>query len=496
MSDRTQRDVHVAIIGAGFGGLGAAARLRRAGFDDLLILERAADLGGVWRDNSYPGCACDVPSQLYSLSFAPNPGWSRSYSGQAEIWAYLRRVAAEFDLLGRIRFGHEVLAAAWDEGARRWRITTSVGALSAAVLVVASGALSEPATPRLPGAEAFAGAAFHSARWDHGYDLAGRAVAVIGTGASAIQFIPAIQPRVARLTVYQRTAPWVVPRRERAFSLAERRLLARFPALRLLARGAVYAGREVAVVAFRRPRLMRAAQRSVERQLARAVPDAALRAKLTPDYTLGCKRVLLSNDYYPAIQRPNVELVTEPIVEVRPGGVVAADGAERPADAIIYATGFRVTSQPIAGRISGRDGRTLAEHWGPSPHAHLGTTVAGFPNMFFLQGPGTGLGHSSVLIMIEAQIEHLVGALELMRRRGVAAVEPLPAAQAAFVAELDRRMAGTVWTAGGCASWYLDASGRNSTLWPGYTWQFRRRVAPFDPAEYRLEPAGAATASA
>lgn len=492
MSDNTPRDVQIAIIGAGFGGLGAAARLRQAGFHDLLIFERAGDVGGVWRDNTYPGCACDVQSHLYSLSFAPNPDWSRSYSPQGEIWAYLRRVAAEFDLRGRIRFGHEVLAAAWDDAARRWRIETSRGAFSAAVLVVGSGGLSEPAIPRLPGAERFAGAAFHSARWDHGYDLAGKAVAVIGTGASAIQFIPAIQPLVGRLSVYQRTAPWVIPRNERAFSLAERRLFARFPALRLLARGANYVGREIRVLGFRNPRLMRLLQHSVERSLARSVPDPVLRAKLTPDYIMGCKRVLLSNDYYPAIQQANVELVTAPIAEVRAASIVTADGAERPADAIIYGTGFQVTAQPIAGRITGRAGRTLAEHWSPSPKAHLGTTVAGFPNMFFLQGPGTGLGHSSVLIMIEAQIEHLVGALELMRARGAAAVEPRPEAQAAYVAALDRQMEGTVWTAGGCKSWYLDPSGRNSTLWPGYTWQFRRRVRRFDPAEYALSEAAPA----
>jgi cation diffusion facilitator CzcD-associated flavoprotein CzcO len=490
VQDTAQRDLPIAIIGAGFGGIGAAVRLLQAGYTNLQIFERADEVGGVWRDNSYPGAACDVPSHLYSFSFAPNPDWSRSYSHQPEIWAYLRRVAAEFGVMPHVRFGTEVRAARWDDAAARWRISTSRGDHSAAVLVVGSGGLSEPAVPALPGAAQFAGVSFHSARWDHSYDLDGKRVAVIGTGASAIQFIPAIQPRVAQLSVFQRTPPWVLPRDERAFSLAERRLMARFPLLRLLARGRIYLLRELLVAGFRNLRLMRVVQRAAERYLAEAVPDPELRARLTPDYAVGCKRILSSNDYYPAVQRPNVEIVTDPIAELRAHSVVTADGVERPIDAIIYGTGFQVTTQPIAERITGRDGRTLAAAWAPSPMAHLGTTVAGFPNMFILQGPGTGLGHTSVLIMIEAQIEHLVDAVRQMRARNLAAVEPRAEAQAAYVAALDRAMEGTVWTTGGCRSWYLDATGRNSTLWPGYTWQFRRRVRRFNPAEYLLRPAG------
>jgi cation diffusion facilitator CzcD-associated flavoprotein CzcO len=484
---REPATTQIAIIGAGFGGIGAAVRLLQAGFDNLVIFERAEDLGGVWRDNSYPSCACDVPSHLYSFSFAPNPDWSRSFSGQAEIWAYLRRVACAFGVLPRIRFCHEVLAAMWHEGRRRWLIATSRGPYEAAALVVGSGALSEPAIPELPGLEQFAGASFHSARWDHGYALAGRRVAVVGTGASAIQFVPAIQPVVGQLLVFQRTPPWIVPRVERPIPLAERRLYARFPALQLVQRARVYAVRELLVAAFRHPRLMGLTmQRAAERFLERSVPDPALRARLRPGYDVGCKRILASNDYLPALQRPNVELITERIVAVTPAGLVTADGVERGADAIIFGTGFRVTAQPIAGKIRGREGRTLAETWGASPRAHLGTTVAGFPNMFFLQGPNTGLGHSSVIYMIERQIEHLVRALRHMRERGATTIEPRPEAQAAFVAAVDRGMAGTVWTAGGCRSWYLDAAGRNSTLWPGYTWQFARRLRRFDPSEYLL----------
>lgn len=475
----------IAIIGGGFGGIGAAIRLRQAGFNELIIFERAAELGGVWRDNSYPGCACDVPSHLYSLSFAPNPNWSHSFSRQPEIWDYLRRVACEFGVLPHVRLGHEVLGAVWDDGRQRWQIETSRGPYEARFLVVASGALSEPAIPAIPGLECFAGANFHSARWDHSYDLAGRRVAVIGTGASAIQFIPAIQPSVERLLVFQRTPPWIVPRVERSISLAERRLFARFPLLQRLQRAWIYAVRELLVAAFRRPWLMRwTLQRAAERYLERSVPDPELRTKLTPRYAMGCKRILASNDYLPAIQQPNVELITERIVAVTARGPVTADGVEHAVDAIIFGTGFKVTTQPIAGRIRGRDGRTLAETWGVSPQAHLGTTVAGFPNMFFLQGPNTGLGHTSVLYMIERQIEHMVRALRHMRQRGATAIEPRPEAQAAFVAAVDRAMKGTVWTAGGCQSWYLDGSGRNSTIWPGYSWQFARRLRRFDPAEY------------
>jgi cation diffusion facilitator CzcD-associated flavoprotein CzcO len=313
-------------------------------------------------------------------------------------------------------------------------------------------------------------------------------VAVVGTGASAIQFIPAIQPQVGRLLVFQRTPPWIVPRVERPISLAERRLYARLPALQLLQRARVYAVRELLVAAFRHPRLMRhTLQRAAERFLERSVPDPALRAKLRPRYAVGCKRILASNDYLPALQRPNVELITERIVAVTARGPVTDDGVERPVDAIIFGTGFKVTTQPIAGRIRGRGGRALAEVWGASPRAHLGTTVAGFPNMFFLQGPNTGLGHTSVIYMIERQIEHVVRALQHMRERAATTIEPRPEAQQAFVTAVDRAMRGTVWTAGGCASWYLDAAGRNSTLWPGYTWQFARRLRRFDPAEYLLE---------
>ncbi|HEX8559484.1 MAG TPA: NAD(P)/FAD-dependent oxidoreductase [Pyrinomonadaceae bacterium] len=474
----------VAIIGSGFGGLGAAIRLRQRGEEDFLVFERAGEVGGTWRDNSYPGCACDVQSHLYSFSFAPNPGWTRSYSAQPEIWDYLRRCARDFGVLPHVRFNHEVREAAWDDDAQLWRVETSRGTYTASVLVMASGALSEPRVPEIPGLGGFEGRSFHSARWAHDYDLRGKRVAVIGTGASAVQFVPEIQPLVSRLHVFQRTPPWVMPRTDRPFSERERELFRRFPALQRAARAGIYAFRELFVFGFRHLRLSRLIRRVALRHLAKAVSDPALRARLTPDYDIGCKRILVSNDYLPALTRPNVELVTAPVREARARSIVDGEGVERPVDAIIFGTGFRVTDQPLAGRVRGRGGVTLEEVWRGSPRAHLGTTVAGFPNLFILLGPNTGLGHTSVVYMIEAQIELLLGALDYMGRSGAAEFEPRPEAQAAYVAEVDRRMRGTVWTTGGCASWYLDRTGRNSTLWPDFTWRFRRRLARLDPAEY------------
>ncbi len=478
--------VRVAIIGSGFAGLGAAIRLKQEGEDDFVVLERADAVGGVWRDNRYPGAACDVQSHLYSLSFAPNPDWSHRFAPQPEIWAYLERCATDFGLRPHLRFGHDVEAAAWDDDALRWRIETSRGALTADVLIAAPGALAEPRLPEIPGLDTFEGRAFHTSRWDESIDLTGARVAVVGTGASAIQVVPAIQPRVERLVLFQRTPPWVMPRNDRRLGACVRRLLARVPGVRRALRRALYTFREGFGIVFRDLRVARLAERVARRHLRRQVPDPTLRAVLTPDYTFGCKRVLLSDDYYPALIQPNVTVVDGGVVEVRPHGVVGPDGVEHAADVIVFGTGFHVTDFPFAHRVRGRDGRCLTDVWGPSPAAHLGTTVAGFPNLFVLSGPNTGLGHNSVILMIEAQIEHLVGALRFMAARGVAAVEPRPEAQTAFLDEVDAMMEGTVWTDGGCRSWYLDATGRNSTLWPGSVRAFRRRVEPFDAGEYHL----------
>jgi cation diffusion facilitator CzcD-associated flavoprotein CzcO/acetyl esterase/lipase len=479
--------LRVAIVGSGFGGLGAAIRLQQRGIDDFLVFERADDLGGTWRDNSYPGCTCDVPSHLYSFSFAPNPGWSRSFSGQAEIWEYLRDCARRFGILPRLRFGHEVRQASWEEAGQRWRVETSRGTWTADVLVAAAGPLSEPAIPALPGLDGFAGKVFHSARWDHDHDLGGRQVAVVGTGASAIQFVPEIQPKVGRLRVFQRTAPWVLPRRDRALTKAERRLYRAVPAAQRVARWSIYWAREWFTTGFLHPRMMRLPQRLALRHLCGSVPDPELRARLTPDYTLGCKRVLLSNDYLPTLTRKNVELVSAGIREVRADGIVTDDGVAHPADTIIFGTGFRVTDMPVASRITGRDGRTLSETWAGSPKAYLGVAVAGFPNLFLLLGPNTGLGSTSVVLMIEAQVEYLLRALDHLRAAGAATVEPRPGAQQAFLDEVDARMRPTVW-ATGCASWYMDRTGRVSAIWPGFSTGYRRRLRRFDPDHHLTTP--------
>ena len=476
----------IAIIGSGFSGLGAAIRLACEGIDDFVILERASEVGGTWRDNTYPGCSCDVESHLYSLSFAPEPGWTYRFSRQAEIWRYLQRLAHDFDLLRRIRFQHEVQRAYWDRSERRWRIETSQGPLSAQVLVVATGPLSAPSYPTLPGLDRFKGRAFHSAQWDHGFDFTGKRVAVVGTGASAVQIVPELQKQVAKLFVFQRTAPWIVPRPDAPIPEWRRRLYHRVPPLQAAVRFFIYLYREIWIVVFRHPILMRRLQRLASRYLERSVSDPALRAKLTPAYAMGCKRILLSNVYYPALTKPNVDVVTDRIVDVREHAIVTADLVERAVDAIVFATGFRVTDPPIAAHLRGRDGQSLREAWQGSPKAHVGTTIAGFPNLFLLLGPNTGLGHNSVVYMTEAQIEHLVRAVQYMTRERIDALEPTEAAQRAFVSAIDRRMRGTVWTSGGCSSWYLDRTGRNSTLWPDSSWSYYRRASRFDAGEYHV----------
>ena len=477
--------VQIAIVGTGFGGLGTAIQLKRQGMNDFVVLERAGDVGGVWRDNRYPGCACDVESNLYSFSFAPNPDWSHSFSAQPEILAYLRRCASDFGITPHICFHHEVREAVWDNQAHCWRIETTQGMYTANILVAAAGALSVPSIPELPGIAEFAGPVFHSATWDESRDLRGKRVAVVGTGASAIQFVPAIQPQVAQLHLFQRTPAWVMPRRDRPLHWHERRLFARFPLLQRASRAWIYSTRELFGMGFRHPRIMKSLQQTALAHMHAAIADPELRAKLTPNYTIGCKRILISNDYYPALAQPNVEVVTDGIAQVRTNSIVGQDGIERPVDVIIFGTGFQITDFPFAKRVRGVTGGTLSEAWAGSPRAYMGTTVTGFPNLFILQGPNTGLGHTSVIYMIEAQIAHVVAAVRHLQHNGLTAIEPDPQAQTQFVADVDAMMRGTVWVDGGCQSWYLDRTGRNSSIWPDFTWNFRRRAQQFSPQAYR-----------
>jgi len=475
----------IAIIGSGFAGLGMAARLRRRGVTDFAVFERAGEVGGTWRDNTYPGCACDVKSDLYSFSFAPNPEWRHRYARQPEILEYLRRTADRFEVRPHIRFGHEVERAEWDDVGGLWHLQTSGGSSSARVLISGHGPLIEPKWPEIPGLETFSGARFHSARWDHSAQLHGKRVAVIGTGASAVQFVPEVQKVAAGLTVFQRSAPWVMPRLDRPTGERRRALFRRLPALQRLSRQWIFGVAEARFLSFSDPRVGRLAEQAGRRHLEAQVADPALRAKLTPDYRLGCKRILISDDYYPALTRPGVELVTERICEVRGAHLVTADGQEREFDVLIGGTGFNATRPAVARLVFGREGRSLAETWQPHMEALHGTTVVGFPNLFMIVGPNTGLGHNSMVYMMEAQMGYILRALEHLDTGHLLSLEPRPEAQAAYNAALQRKLRGTVWMQGGCTSWYIDEGGRNTSLWPQRAAQFRRALSHFDPALYR-----------
>ncbi len=484
-----QPHVQVAIIGSGFAGLAMAIQLKRHGHDDFVVLERADEVGGTWRDNTYPGCACDVPSTLYSFSFAANPDWASSFSPQHEIHRYLQDCVRRFSLRGHLRLRHEVLGASWDASTAHWSIETSRGQFTATVLVSATGQLSEPIVPDLAGLERFTGTAVHTSRWDPALDLTGSRVAVLGTGASAAQLVPAIADRVAALHVFQRTAAWVLPQHNRSRHGVERRALRAFPWLLRATRAAPYWGRECALIGFTHPRIMRAVSLLARLHLRRQVSQPALRAALTPEYAMGCKRVVRSSTFYPTLSRPHVELVTDAIRELREHSVVTADGTERKVDVLVFGTGFRAAEMPMARLIRGRDGRLLADEWRHGgAQAYLGTTVAGFPNLFLLTGPNSALAHNSVLLGIEAQVRYVLSALRLMQSRRLAALEVRPQAQATFVREVASRMAGTVWMTGGCRSWFLDHAGRNTTVWPWFTARFRRLTRHFDPHNYLLVP--------
>jgi cation diffusion facilitator CzcD-associated flavoprotein CzcO len=478
-------DVDVAIIGSGFAGVGMGYRLKDAGMHDFVILERAADVGGTWWWNTYPGCQCDIPSHLYSFSFALNPNWTRTYPLQKEILDYLRGCAEEFGLMPHIRFGCEVTRASWNPAARRWRIDTSRGEIRARVLVAAHGSLSEPRLPVIPGRESFAGRSFHSAQWDHSVDLAGKRVAVLGTGASAIQIVPGIQPEVERLHVFQRTPPWILPHTDRAITRIERWLYRRVPPVQRIPRALAYWYRELASPAFTRDsRLLTPLELHARLHMKRQVKDAGLREKLTPTYRIGCKRILPSNKWYPAIQAHNVEVVTDRIAEITPRGILTSSGEEFELDVIIYATGFEVTDVPLSRLLVGRRGQTLDEAWRGSPQAYKNATVPGFPNLFLV--PGLQTGYSSQVFMIEAQLNYVIDALGTMHDQGLEAIDVKDDAFGTWNDAVQRRMPPTVWNSGGCASWYIDRNGLNTTVWPDFTWRFRGLTRKFDLAAYEV----------
>ncbi len=486
--------VRIAIVGAGFSGLGAAIALTDEGYgDDLILLERRSDVGGTWYDNSYPGCRCDVPSNLYSFSFAPNPNWSETFASQPEIERYLQETARRYGVIDEVAFNTTLEKASWDAGGRVWHIATTRGSLTADFLIGGGGGLSEPRLPDIPGASSFAGTAFHSAQWNHAHDLTGRKVAIIGTGASTIQFLPIVQKSAGHIALFQRTPPWVFPHRMRPTKAVERAAYRRLPWTQRASRARQYWFGEAVLgsLLIHNSAKLRRLEALGKKFMARQVADPDLRAKLTPTYTPGCKRLLQSNEYYPALQRPNVTLETEKIVEIRPGGVVTADGVLHEADTIIYGTGFRITNNPMAEKIHGADGRSLGEHWaGTGMQAYCGTTIPGFPNYFMLAGPNTGIGHTSLVVMIEAQLAHVVGAFRALRAQGARVIDVRPDTLARWSAEVQRKAAPTVWNSGGCSSWYLDEAGRNTTLWPDYTFRFVRRTRAFDANDYVLTGTG------
>ncbi|MFL5346216.1 MAG: flavin-containing monooxygenase [Hyalangium sp.] len=483
-------EVEVAIVGSGFSGLGMAISLKKAGLESFLLLEKAGEVGGTWRENTYPGAACDVPAHLYSFSFEPNPAWSRTYASQPEILEYLRRCASKYGMGPHLRFHAEVTSAEFDEARGGWTVHMKDGQrIGARSLVLGNGALHLPAYPAIPGRESFQGPAFHSACWRHDAELAGKTVAVIGTGASAIQLVPQLASRVRQLYLFQRTPPWILPRFDKAFSPERRKLFERIPLLRWLYRAALYWNSEWRAALFLRAGgLNRIVEWVSRRYLAQSVSDPRLRERLAPNYRLGCKRVLLSSDYYPAVQQPNVELVTEGIESIGPRGVRTRDGVEREVDAIVYGTGFDVSRYLAPIRIVGRGGRELNELWSGSPSSFLGITVSGFPNLFLLMGPNTGLGHNSMIFMIEAQARYALQCIQALRTRELRWMEVRPGVQAGFNEQLREKLAQTVWQSGGCRSWYQTADGHNSAIWPGFTFDYWLRTRHVHLGDYLLQP--------
>lgn len=490
MEPRSEVAVDVLIVGAGFSGLCMAIQLHKAGMDSFLVLEKAGDVGGTWWENRYPGCACDIPSHLYCFSFERNPEWTHMFATQREIQAYLKRCADRHGILNKIRFHSTVRGATWSEEHQRWTVQSSSGAIEARVLISGMGALHVPRYPDIPGLPAFQGPMFHSSKWDRSVSLAGRSVAVIGTGASAVQFVPEIAHRARKVFVFQRTPAWITPRVGGSIGEPLRRWFRRLPWLSWFFRIFLFWTLEVRVTGFLRDTKMRRRGREVAlRHLEKQIPDPKLRAKLTPDYEFGCKRVLLSNDFYPALMRPNVELVTSGIREVRQHSLVTVDGTERQTDVLVFATGFRATDLLKGTRILGRNGIELQEAWRNRVNAYLGLTVSGFPNFFLLLGPNTGLGHNSVILMIEAQVKYVIRCLRLMRRRKQNVMDVRPESQKDFLEKLRKKLAGTVWEAGGCRSWYQDPrTGESPAVWPGSVISYLRQTRKVCAAHYQFAP--------
>ncbi|MEV0288887.1 NAD(P)/FAD-dependent oxidoreductase [Kribbella sp. NPDC050820] len=482
------KDVEVIVVGAGFGGLGMATQLRRRGHASFVLLERADDVGGAWWHNQYPGAACDVPSHLYSFSFRKNPEWSHVYSPQQEILSYLRETARDEQLTPHIQFGAEVVDARWDEADSRWTVRTRRGAYRGKVLINAAGHLSDPKPPAIQGLDTFSGHLFHSAAWNHDVDLEGKRIGVIGTGASAIQIVPELAKVAGHLTVFQRSAPYIIPRNDRPYTEIEKTTFRRLPERIDALRAEIFWASEARFVERQAvPAVLNEVARVALDHIHAQVDDPDLRCKLTPDYQFGCKRILRSDDYYPTLCRSNVTLETSRVARIEGNTVTTVAGAQHELDVLVLATGFEASDLPIAHRITGKDDQLLADQWETGMQAYATTAVHGFPNLFIMNGPHTGTGHNSAIYVIESQISYILGALEYMNTENITAMEVSAEAEADYVQRIEDRSQGTVWLTGGCQSWYLDPRNGRLILWPDFTHTFREENGTFDPAPYLVE---------
>ncbi|WP_213576759.1 NAD(P)/FAD-dependent oxidoreductase [Rhodococcus sp. USK13] len=486
-ASEAERHLSAAVVGAGLSGVAAAVKLEKAGITDYLVLEKSARVGGVWRENTYPGCGVDIPAPVYSFSFNPNPQWRSNFALQPELLSYIEKTVDKFGVRSKISMHTELIEAAWSEDRRRWVLDTTQGTMVAQHVIFAAGPITEPKTPELPGIDGFAGEIFHSARWNHDVDLTGKRVAVVGTGASAVQFIPEIQPDVAQLYVFQRTPAWVVPRLDFPFPRMAQWVFGRVPAVQQAFRHVLDVVLRTLTLAMRRERTARLLNPIGTRWLAAQVPDPELRASLTPDFTLGCKRLLLSNTYLPALTKPGVELIPHALVAVEGQSVVAADGTRREVDVIIFGTGFDVSHPPIASRIRGRDGRLLSEKWAKSPEAYLATTTPGAPNAYIMLGPNI-LVYNSFLGLAETQLDYVIDGLTKAEQQNIEVLEVREEPFRAFNDAVQKGLAPTVFNNGGCSSYYLDADGKNFAAWPWSTGSLRRRLARFDLENYAVRP--------
>jgi cation diffusion facilitator CzcD-associated flavoprotein CzcO len=485
MTSGREQAWEVAIIGSGFGGMCAALRLHRAGIKDYVLLERGSDVGGTWRDNTYPGCAVDISTLQYSLSFEPKRNWTRLYATQQELFEYFTGLAAKYGVYAHAQFDSEVQELRFDEDHGRWHLSLSGGrAVCARFVINATGILSQPSIPAVPGVETFTGPVFHSAQWDHSADLVDKKVVAVGSGASAVQFVPAIAPHVKHLTVLQRTPPWVYPRSDRSFTLPERLAHRYIPGLQRVRRAIRWARNDIVQLGLERnSKLISQSKAAGEEFLARSVPDPDLRALLTPDYEPGCKRRIISDDWYPALQRANVTVARAGIAAIDSSGVTDTDGTHHEADAVIFGTGFRATDFLAPMKVFGRHGAELGDHWRGGARTHLGSTISGFPNLFLVYGPSAGLGNNSAVFMIECQVRYALAAIRHTRRRGLHTIEVRPEVERRSYTALQHRFKGTVYTSG-CAGWYQSPDGHVDTLWPGTTAEFWLRTRWFNARQY------------